>query len=155
MPTGRLILQSQSFGIKSNKAPAQPGCTSIKQPTLGANKLAKQLAAKVDDVSSIPRTCMIEGENWLLQVVLWPPHTWPLSHNKQTNKQTNKTAFYRSMLNPSILMFPPEADSGSQPHRCQWFRPLPATHYTAGSWRQSSAFITWINMVPSAGTCHH
>lgn len=32
------------------------------------------LAAKPGDLSSIPRTHMVEGEKCLLQVVLWPPH---------------------------------------------------------------------------------
>lgn len=34
-------------------------------------QLVKELAAKLDDPSSTPRTHMMEGESWVLHVVLW------------------------------------------------------------------------------------
>lgn len=34
----------------------------------------KVLVAKSDDLSLIPRTQIVEVENQLIQVVLWPPH---------------------------------------------------------------------------------
>jgi len=34
----------------------------------------KGLAAKTDRLSSIPRTHVLEGENQLLEVILWPPY---------------------------------------------------------------------------------
>lgn len=52
---------------------------SIKILITTAGEMARQLkmlAEKTDDLSSVPRTNMVEGENQLQQAVLWPPlHT--------------------------------------------------------------------------------
>lgn len=47
----------------------------------------RALAVKADDLSSVPRTHMVKGENWLPQVDLRPPHmcethTYPRLLNK-------------------------------------------------------------------------
>jgi hypothetical protein len=42
-------------------------------------QLLKGLAAKPENLSSVPRVLMMEGERQLPQIVLWPPHTcWGL-----------------------------------------------------------------------------
>lgn len=51
----------------------------------------KALAAKPDDRSLIPRTNMVEAENPLLRVVLWPPQAYCGTHS--LFPQVNKCAF--------------------------------------------------------------
>lgn len=62
----------------------------------------KMSAAKPDNLHSVPRTCLREGENWFLQIVLGPAHMHTRIHtmclykhtyaHKHTHKQTHMHA---------------------------------------------------------------
>lgn len=69
-------------------------------------KWVNVLATKPDVLSSIPRTPIVERENRLPQVILWPPHTlqhtWPYTNHVHANIQyTNKSKIYRKY--PKLL----------------------------------------------------
>lgn len=84
-----------------------PGvCVCISQ----AADMAQQVKAAVtspDDLSSIPGTHMVNAKNWLLRVVLWPPHTiaygYPYTYTQITIVMNKKLIFSISVL---YLLFP-------------------------------------------------
>lgn len=84
-----------------------PGvCVCISQ----AADMAQQVKAAVtspDDLSSIPGTHMVDEKNWLLWVVLWPPHTiaygYPYTNIQITIVKNKKLIFSISVL---YLLFP-------------------------------------------------
>lgn len=47
------------------------------------------LAIKPEDLCSIPKTHMLEGKNWLLWLLLWPPCTWCGTHVHTCTKIIN------------------------------------------------------------------
>ena len=65
------------------------------------------LATKPNDLSLVPRTPLMEEENWLLQAVLWPPHPSPTLHTKKqmqnwvATTQANKIPLHQ----PASLSF--------------------------------------------------
>lgn len=62
---------------------------------LGAGESAQQvqeLAAKPANLNSAPWNGMVEGEKWLPNTVLWPPHTPPRMRS-QLNKQMTAIKF--------------------------------------------------------------
>lgn len=44
--------------------------------------VGKVICCNANDLSWIPGTHMVQGENLLSQVVLWPPHVWPNNMKK-------------------------------------------------------------------------
>lgn len=84
-----------------------PGvCVCISQ----AADMAQQVKAAVtspDNLSSIPGTHIVDEKNWLLWVVLWPPHTiaygHPYTYIQITIVKNKKLIFSISVL---FLLFP-------------------------------------------------
>lgn len=101
----------------------------------------KMPTTKSNDLSLIPRIHMMEGENSLLQAVLWPPsaHALVHTHNKETDK-TNKCNFKKE--------FVPKCSILLRNKFCTIYMQL-------SPWKQQVKQVTQLNGALQRCTCSH
>lgn len=64
--------------------------------------LLKALATKPEDLSSNPRTHLVQGENWLPQVLFWPNSVYSLSAWAHFSESWNSSLDY---FHPILFLF--------------------------------------------------
>lgn len=72
----------------------------------------KVLVTKPDDSSLIPRTCMVEGEKWLPEIVLWlslvnlcfPPHRRVPTQNRYIHTRGDWGALVEGKSNEGSII---------------------------------------------------